>query len=246
MGKERKLEALIKNYETLHRDLEYKRKKHKMVQKESNLQQVARDNKELEKLIREIRESNNLEKAKELAKKVRTERKQLTEEVNQIQEEVYHKEAVKKVKQREIVEGDFVKLKSGGGEGQVISIKKKKAIVQSGILNITAHVRDLELTREPLPIRPTKSVNTDVTTNYNIESKIDIRGMRYEEALQTIEKLIDQALMSSVEMIEIVHGKGNGTLRKAVKSKLKEFKGIKKIWHPEPNQGGDGVTFVSF
>ena len=41
--------------------------------------------------------------------------------------------------------------------------------------------------------------------------------MRYEEALQTIELLMDQALMSSVEMIEIVHGKGNGTLRKAVK-----------------------------
>ena len=244
MGKERKLESLIKNYETLHKDLEYKRKKHKMVQKESNLQQVARDNKELEKLIREIREEGNLEKAKELATKVREERKQLTAEVAEIQEEVYHKEEVKKIKHREIVVGDFVKLKTGGAEGQVMSIKKNKVQVQSGILQISAHMRDLELTREPLPINPVKSVNFDsVKTDYVVESKIDIRGMRYEEALQTIELLIDQALMSSVEMIEIVHGKGNGTLRKAVKKKLKEFKGIKKIWHPE---GNDGVTFVSF
>src|SRR5690606_20175557 len=80
--REKKLEKLIKSYDHLSRDLEFKRKKLKLESKESSLQQSMRDNKEFENLIREIREEKNLEKAKILAAKVREQRQLLSEEVN--------------------------------------------------------------------------------------------------------------------------------------------------------------------
>ena len=64
------------------------------------------------------------------------------------------------------------------------------------------------------------------------------------EADRILEAFMDNAVVSSANTISIVHGKGNGVLRKLVKQKLKEYKGIKKVFHPENNEGGDGVTIV--
>ena len=75
--KQVKLEKLIRNYDQLHRDLEFKRKKFKLETKEQALQQTAKDNKEFERLIRDLREEKNIEKAKEVAARVRAQREQL-------------------------------------------------------------------------------------------------------------------------------------------------------------------------
>lgn len=68
--------------------------------------------------------------------------------------------------------------------------------------------------------------------------------MRYDEALRTVEEFVDQALMSSASKLEIVHGKGTGVLRQAVRKKLREYNISMDIRHPEPEMGGDGVTLV--
>ena len=68
--------------------------------------------------------------------------------------------------------------------------------------------------------------------------------MHRQEALQQVEKFIDQALIASLKQVEIIHGKGNGTLRKLVREKLKEYKEPIDAFHPEPQQGGDGVTLL--
>ena len=108
--REKKLEKLIKTYEQLHRDLEYKRKKLKLEAKEQSLQQTASDNKAFEKLVREIKEEKNLEKAKKMAAKVKAQREQLSENVSGLREEIYYKDAVNK--DSEIKIGDFVKIKN--------------------------------------------------------------------------------------------------------------------------------------
>ena len=76
------------------------------------------------------------------------------------------------------------------------------------------------------------------------QSKLDIRGMRLEEALKIVEEFVDHALLTSANNLRIVHGKGNGVLRKAVRMKLKEYNLPMAISHPEPELGGDGVTLV--
>jgi len=73
-AKQKNLDKLVKNYEQLHKEIEYKRKRLKLSAKEQELQQASYNNKHMERLIREIKEEKNLEKAKKLAVKVRSRR----------------------------------------------------------------------------------------------------------------------------------------------------------------------------
>lgn len=243
--REQQLEKLIKNYDQLHRELEFRRKKLKLELKEKELQQIAQENKELERLMREIKEEKNLEKAKELAAKVREERKQKAEEVATIVEEVYH-EPAKVNKKAPIKEGDFVRLVSGSATGRVVSVDKKQAVVLIGDMRMTVKLRDLEHSREPLDVNASKSVRTDLAQNSAFQSKLDIRGLRPEEAMKVLEDFFDQALMTNTNNLRILHGKGTGALRNAVRSKLKEYNVAMNISHPHPELGGDGVTLVEF
>lgn len=246
-SKEKKLQQLIKSYDELHRDLEFRRKKFKLEAKENELQQIAKENRELEGLMREIREEKNLEKAKELAAKVREERKLKAAEVATITEEVYYKDAPKSKKKVDFKEGDFVRLVTGSATGKVESIDKKKAVILVGDMRMTVKLRDLESAKEPLDVQSTRSIRmqTNETTS-GFQPKLDIRGMRYEEALQVLEEFFDQALMNNSNHLRILHGKGSGVLRNAVRLKLREYNLQKDVSHPNPELGGDGVTLVEF
>ncbi|MCB0579570.1 MAG: endonuclease MutS2 [Phaeodactylibacter sp.] len=243
--REDKLDKLIKNYEQLHRELEFRRKKMKLELKEQALQQAARDNKEMERLVREIKEQQNIEKAKEIAMQAREERQQLSEEVGGLREEIYYQPVAKEEKHKAIQVGDFVKLRTGGATGTVESIDRNKAVVTMGQMRMTIKLRDLQHARAPLEVQSSRSVQADtVAQTATFESKLDIRGMRYDEALKVVEDFVDQALISNTTSLQIVHGKGNGVLRNAVRKKLKEYNVDMDIWHPEQQQGGDGVTLV--
>jgi DNA mismatch repair protein MutS2 len=245
-SREKNLEKLIKNYNDLHKDLEYRRKKLKLEVKEAALQETARDNKQLEKIVREIREEQNLEKAKLMAIEARREREQLNTEVSDLREDLYLKPVAKNLQKGELKVGDFVKMKSGGSTGKIESLSKNKAIITMGMLSMTVPLRDLQHAHEPLETK-SKSILTDtLDKSANFKDKIDIRGLRMDEALKIVEDFVDQALISSANHLRIVHGKGNGTLRKIVKMKLKEYDSIARIYHPEPQAGGDGVTLVEF
>ncbi len=245
--REKKLEHLIKTYDRMNRDFEYKRKKLKLEAKEQALQSIAQENKEYENLIRKIKEEKNLEKAKAVAKSVKEKRAKLGSDVDSLREEIYYKQDTKTAVAKEIKVGDFVRLKTGGATGTVQSIKKNKVIVLMGIMTMTADLRDLQHANEPLDIKTEKGIKTNmVTSSATFESKIDLRGLRREEALKVLETFVDKALMSSVTTLRIIHGKGDGILRKGVKSKLREYKAIREVRHPESNDGGDGVTIVEF
>jgi DNA mismatch repair protein MutS2 len=248
-SKQEQLDKLIKTYDGLQRDIEFRRKRIKLESKEQTLQQTAQESKHMEQLIRELREARNLEKAVEAAAKAREDRKKLVEEVKQLQEEVYHSpDQVPTKKERPIVKGDNIKIRNGGALGVVESIKGEKAIVLIGDMRMTILVRDLQLANAALDIRSTKSVQSDtVNKTAGFYPRIDIRGVRYEEALRMVEEFMDQALLTSSNHLQIVHGKGNGALRNAVRSKLKEYRNVGlEIRHPEPEMGGDGVTLIEF
>ena len=245
--REKKLEKLIKSYEYLSNDLEFKRKKIKLTKKEQDLQQAGRDNKQFEKLIRELKEEKNIEKAKELAANVRKQRKDLVENVDELRQDVYYKPTEARAKSKPITVGSFVKLRTGGATGTVESIRKNKVIVMMGLMKMTANINDLVPANEPLDIKSTKSVQTDFVGNSaTFESKIDLRGLTKEESLKLVESFVDKAMMNDTTHLKILHGKGTGVLRKAVKRKLKEYSAISKIYHPPREQGGDGVTMVEF
>ncbi len=242
--KQQSLDKLIKSYDQMNQDLEYKRKKLKLETKESALMQNAQNNKEFENVIREIKEQQNLEKARELAVKVKEKRNELAVEVQHLRTEIYYTPTEKDKKADPIREGDFVKLKTGSAAGQVESINKNKAVVLLGDMRLTIHLNDLQHAREPLDVQNSRSVQSDVNQASGFQNKLDIRGMRYDEALKMVEDFVDQALVTNAKTLRIVHGKGSGILRNAVRQKLREYNVEMKISHPEAELGGDGVTIV--
>ncbi|WP_282780061.1 endonuclease MutS2 [Phaeodactylibacter xiamenensis] len=243
--KQKKLDALIRNYEQLHKELEYRRKKVKLEAKEWALQQTSRDNREMENLIREIKEQQNLEKAKRISQQVKQQRGKLAEQVTDLREKIYYEPTEKDKKKEAIKAGDFVKMKTGGATGTVESVDKNRAVVRMGEMRMTIKLRDLQHANAPLEVQSGKSVQSQTSTDTaSFQPKLDIRGMRYEEALKVVEDFVDQALIANAAHLEIVHGKGSGALREAVRRKLREYNVPMDITHPPQERGGDGVTLV--
>ena len=73
---------------------------------------------------------------------------------------------------------------------------------------------------------------------------MDIRGFTKGEAEKIIEDFLDRLLLSNTHEAQIIHGVGTGVLKKAVWKKAAEYKDFTRVWHPEENQGGEGITFI--
>ena len=81
--------------------------------------------------------------------------------------------------------------------------------------------------------------------NLNGEGYEVITAKNGDEAMMVLEKFVDNALMTNANSLRVLHGKGDGVLRKVVRQKLREYgNNITNIYHPEPDGGGDGVTIV--
>jgi DNA mismatch repair protein MutS2 len=237
------LDKLVRGYESMQKDYEFRRKRFKLEQKQQELQDTGLVNKEVERLIKEIKEEKNIEKARELAIKLREERAKKVLEVEDLKEELYYGSNADGASNI-LKMGDYVRLRSGGAVGLLTGINKEKANVLMGDLTLIIDVRDLEKGPEPLD-KKLKSLHFDTIQKIAaFENKLDIRGMRMQEALQVVESYIDSALMNSSSQLEIIHGKGDGILRKAVRKKLKEYRVEMEISHPDPKLGGDGVTLI--
>ena len=178
----------------------------------------------------------------QLAEKLKEERQKLAQQVTVLEQEVFQQPESSK---KEFKKGDFVRLRTGSATGIIEQVSKSKAVVLMGDMRLTIRLIDLQHANEPLNINPRASVQTDTLDNYaGFQSKIDIRGMRMDEAMKVVEAFVDQALMIGVQNLRILHGKGDGTLKKAVRMKLREYHFPMEIKHPEPSEGGDGVTLI--
>jgi DNA mismatch repair protein MutS2 len=79
-------------------------------------------------------------------------------------------------------------------------------------------------------------------TARTIDSTIDVRGQRADEAVTNVDRFLDESLMASRDVAFIVHGHGTGALRTAVRTHLASHKAVEKWRAGEPNEGGDGIT----
>jgi DNA mismatch repair protein MutS2 len=244
--REATLQKLQKSYDELNSDLDIRKKRFKLEQKEFELRQSANSQKEVEKLIKQLKEDKSVEKAREAVTQIRTERSNIVQKVDEIHASIVKaEENIPNASSPNPIEvGSFVRLRAGGIPGKIESMSGNKAIVQMGGLRITVAIRDLIPANEPL-----KQANTSTTTDLqyaaSFDEKLDIRGMMKDEALLVLERFMDNALLSNAQTLRILHGKGNGILRTVVKQKLREYGGnIGKIYHPALNDGGDGVTVV--
>ncbi|MDD3010644.1 MAG: Smr/MutS family protein [Bacteroidales bacterium] len=260
------LKEILEKYKTKIKLLEEQRKKILEQAQEEAQQIIATANSRIEHTIKEIREVQaEKEKTKTLRKKLTAEAAQsqkkhhqqfirLKEELEEITVETGEEIPVLLPKTGETFKkGDAVKIIGQKESGIITSIRGKKATIEFENMRIRAELETLEKA-EPhqkgnRSVRLTTAASGNIihdltlkTANFRIS--IDIRGQRAEEALSTLEKYIDDALLLRIPEIKILHGKGNGILREAIRNFLKSMPEVQNYKDEDLERGGSGITAV--
>lgn len=145
--------------------------------------------------------------------------------------------------------GATVMLNDIGDKGSVLSINKKDntAQVQVGIMKITAKAENLSLVKEqeidtPKAYTP-KKTGTSLRRD-SVKNEIDLRGMMLEEALDAVDKFLDECSVAGLNTVSIIHGKGTGVLRSGIQSMLRKHPHIKTFRLGRYGEGENGVTIA--
>ncbi|MVN93113.1 endonuclease MutS2 [Mucilaginibacter aquatilis] len=155
--------------------------------------------------------------------------------------------AAKQIADEEIRVGDWVKLTDSNTTGQVMEIAKDNIIIAIGDLRTVAkrkRVQKASRKEVPKEIRRAGTSASSTSDVAGFSPEIDVRGMRGEDALHAIEKLLDRAIMMSFGNLKVIHGKGDGILRKLIRGYLKKYNEVSHMEDEHPDRGGDGITYV--
>lgn len=149
--------------------------------------------------------------------------------------------------------GDSVKILSMGLKGTVSSLPDHKGnlFIQCGIIRSQTNVNDIILIEDEPLTKTSFSTRSHTGTmkmskSYSISPEINLLGKTVDEAIAELDKYLDDAYLSHLSSVRIVHGKGTGALRKAVQGHLKKIKYIESFRQGEHGEGDAGVTIATF
>ena len=234
---QRRVDALLSENEKLKSYLDENKKTLIRDAKQEAKNIILNANKLVENTIADIKSSNaDKEKTRQLRENLSREAEKNTIKVEQI----------KVVKaDEELKPGDWVKLTDSETTGQVIEIAKENVIIAIGDLRTVAKKNRVQrVSKKEIPKEVRRSFNSHTSDLANFSPEIDVRGRRGEEALYEIEKLLDRALMMGFGSLKILHGKGDGILRKLIRNYLKKYDAVDRMEDEHADRGGDGITYV--
>ena len=147
--------------------------------------------------------------------------------------------------------GESVKVLSMNLTGTIASRPDSRGnlTVQMGILRSQVNISDLEIIEEPSPYTPKKLSRTSrgkigMSKSLSVSPEINLLGRTVDEAVAELDKYLDDALLSHLDTVRIVHGKGTGALRKGIHEYLRRQKHVKSYRLAEFGEGDAGVTIV--
>lgn len=235
---EAELRQSLAKYQSLSTELESKKKEIINRAKEDASRLLKDTNREIEKTIRHIKE-NKAEKKETL--RVRKNLETLTHKVAapaplEVSTEVSFKE------------GDRVRIIGQEGSGTILSIQGKNATVQFGLLKSVTRLNKLEkisaaVEKEISAKLRSAGINV-IEKRANFNPTLDIRGKRVDEVIGILEQYLDTAILLGQGELRILHGKGEGVLRKVVRDHLKRYREVASVNDEHIERGGDGITVV--
>lgn len=267
--REKKLEDIIARYEKDLAEVNSQRKEIVREAKAEAARILSEANAKIENTIREIKEA---QAEKERTKQARQELQSFKDSVSDAQEEddklarkmAKLKERAERKKQkqkasaqpefnRDVIEvGDSVRLKGQTSVGTVLELQEKQATVAFGMIKSTVKLDRLEkVSKNQIKKEIQKSTFVSEQTSEQMHEKrlhfkqeIDVRGMRGDEALQTVTYFIDDAIQVGAQQVRILHGTGTGILRQLIREYLRTVPGVKNFHDEHVQFGGAGITVV--
>jgi len=140
--------------------------------------------------------------------------------------------------------GQRVRVLSLGQKGDVVEVAQdgRAAVVQLGAMRMKVDARDLEVVGDAQPAAA-RSV-TRLGGAKDVRMELDVRGETVDDAISRIDKYLDDAVVAGISRVVIIHGKGTGALRNAIRRYLRDHPHVKSSEPAGPGEGGDGATVV--
>lgn len=149
--------------------------------------------------------------------------------------------------------GESVRVLSMNLTGTVSSLPDTRGnvTVQMGILRSQVAISDLEIIEEPVsytakPLKHTSKGKLKMNKSLSVSPEINLLGKTVNEAVSELDKYLDDAILSHLSTVRVVHGKGTGALRKGIHEYLRRQKHVKSYRLGEFGEGDAGVTIVEF
>lgn len=233
------LRKALEHYQSLSGEIESRKKDILNRARTEAADLLKETNREIEKTIRHIRE-NKAEKKE--TRKVREGLKELGEKVKP------SSVSTPVIQQTPLKEGDKVRMRGGEVTGTILSLKGKAAVVQFGdlrsALKLDQLVRSDLIEAEP-GARKVRGIELHQRQS-DFSSVLDVRGMRVEEVQPVMQRFIDDAVLLGQHEVKIIHGKGEGVLRKVIRDYLRSRKEVESFRDEHADRGGEGITWVTF
>lgn len=212
---------------------------------------VENAKKETAEIIKELRKLS-LDLDKDKVRRVNELRQNLTEKTKEFGENQYSEQIFEDDNYDEetpLANGDSVLVRSLNQKGHIISDvdNSQSVMVQIGLIKTKVKKSDVvKIKSEEEQKQKTNTSRMIKLKTSSISPTIDLRGLNLDEALLELDKYLDDAFMSNLNEVQIIHGKGTGVLREGIAQFLKKYKHVKDSRLGTFQEGGDGVTVVTF
>ena len=241
------LTEVVEKYKGLLAELESKKKQYLRDAAAEAQELIQKANSQIERTIKEIKEAQ-AEKTK--TKEIRQNLEKTKEEIAQKAKEVAE---AKKKEEAEVVlkVGDTVCIEEMQVVGEILSISDTDATILFDSIRLRTSPDKLRKVSRAearkTQRRWQKGIAEDLSEKAeHFELTLDVRGKRAEEALDIVDKYLDEAKLLSIKEVSILHGKGNGILRKLIREKLSHIREIERFCDASLETGGTGITRVYF
>ena len=217
---------------------------------------VERVRAESEKLLDElqaIRKEKDSEAFSQMASQAKTQMRSNLNRLYDLADPVAQKQQENYKLPRPLVKGDTVFITELGAAGTVLSLPDKNGMVQvrSGAIKLAVKESTLRLAdtgaatpKSKSSARGSVSVNATKKAQRTSDAEVDLRGMNAEEGIMETDRFIDNAVMSGLHTLTLIHGKGTGILRNAIHQHLRRHKNVRTFRLGVYGEGESGVTIV--
>ena len=199
----------------------------------------------------ELKELAKVESLGERNKRLENSKRKIKDAAGRYKEIIVREENDNPVSVEDVKIGDRVKVLTLNQNGEVIGLPDNKGeiMVQVGIMKMKCKAKDLKIIIDGTQKKKKPKVKSNYGSLYksktsSISTTVNVQGQNLDEALFNVEKYIDDAFMANLEEVTVIHGRGEGILKKGIHEMLKRNKQVKTYRKGGYSEGGDGVTIV--
>ena len=241
------LTEVVEKYKGLLAELEGKKKQYLRDAAAEAQELIQKANSQIERTIKEIKEAQaEKTKTKEIRQNLEKTKQEIAQKAKEVAEE-------KKKEEAEVVlkVGDTVCIEEMQVVGEILSISDTDATILFDNIRLRTSPDKLRKVSRAEARKTQRRWQSGIAEDLSekaehFELTLDVRGKRAEEALDIVDKYLDEAKLLSIKEVSILHGKGNGILRKLIREKLSHIREVEHFCDASLETGGTGITRVYF